>query len=218
MLENEALISEIKAIYEKIKPDILKRINEFRSIWIKKNSNQIYQELVFCLLTPQSSAKMCWLTVEDLQKKDLLYCKNQDLLSNELNRVRFKNNKARYIIELQQKFSSDTAKSIIAILEEFDNSFDRRKWLFDNIKGMGMKEASHFLRNIGLGEDLAILDRHILRNLLQLAVIERIVKSMSEKIYLEIEQKMREFAYSIKIPLDHLDFVLWYKATGIIFK
>lgn len=83
---------------------------------------------------------------------------------------------------------------------------------------MGYKEASHFLRNIGKGQDLAILDRHILKNLKLLNVIEKIPDSMPPKKYLELEQTMREFSKEIGIPLDHLDIVLWYKETKKIFK
>jgi len=90
--------------------------------------------------------------------------------------------------------------------------------LVKSIKGIGYKEASHFLRNIGLGEDLAILDRHILKNLKLLGVIEKIPKSLSRKKYFEIEGKMYEFAKEIQIPIGCLDLLLWYKQTGEIFK
>ncbi|MDM7912425.1 MAG: DNA lyase, partial [Methanotrichaceae archaeon] len=82
----------------------------------------------------------------------------------------------------------------------------------------GYKEASHFLRNIGLGGDLAILDRHILKNLALLGVIDGIPASPSKKMYLEIESKMIEFSRKAKIPMSHLDLLLWYKEAGEIFK
>ena len=87
-----------------------------------------------------------------------------------------------------------------------------------NLTGLGYKEAGHFLRNIGFGEKIAILDRHILRNLHALGVIDELPESISNKRYLEIEKKMAEFAGRIHIPLDHLDLLLWYKETGEIFK
>ena len=87
-----------------------------------------------------------------------------------------------------------------------------------NVKGMGMKEASHFLRNIGFGGELAILDRHILKNLVAVGVIPEIPKSLSPKKYLAIESAMLEFSRSMGIPMDHLDIVLWYKEAGAIFK
>lgn len=83
---------------------------------------------------------------------------------------------------------------------------------------MGYKEASHFLRNIGLADDLAILDRHILKNLKIFGIIEEIPKSLSKKKYLEIEEKMRNLANEVNIPLSHLDLLFWSKETGEIFK
>lgn len=54
---------------------------------------------------------------------------------------------------------------------------------------MSYKEASHFLRNVGFGENIAILDRHILRNLVKLEVIDELPKTLTPKLYLEIEEK-----------------------------
>jgi N-glycosylase/DNA lyase len=83
---------------------------------------------------------------------------------------------------------------------------------------MGYKEASHFLRNIGFADDLAILDRHILKNLKIFGIIEEIPKSLSKKKYLEIEEKMRNLANEVNIPVSHLDLLFWSKETGEIFK
>ena len=87
-----------------------------------------------------------------------------------------------------------------------------------NVKGMGLKEANHVLRNLGFGENIAILDRHILKNLKELNVIEEIPKSISEKKYYEIEEKMRDYCEFVKIPMDEMDLLLWYKEAGVIFK
>jgi N-glycosylase/DNA lyase len=86
------------------------------------------------------------------------------------------------------------------------------------VLGLGYKEASHFLRNIGLGEDLAILDRHILKNLMLLGVIREVPTSLSRKTYLEIERKMTAFSKEAGIPMSKLDLLLWYKEAGEVFK
>lgn len=103
-------------------------------------------------------------------------------------------------------------------MKQFNQNKDARGWLAQNVTGMGYKEASHFLRNIGLGEDLAILDRHVLKNLRLLGVIEEIPSSLSKSRYFEIEKSMKEFAEEINVPMGRLDLVLWYKETGEIFK
>ena len=96
--------------------------------------------------------------------------------------------------------------------------YKKQGMFIQNIKGMGYKEASHFLRNIGFGDELAILDRHILKNLKELGVLDEIPSSMSKKKYIEIERKMKEFSRSANIPISHLDLVFWCKETGEIFK
>jgi N-glycosylase/DNA lyase len=101
---------------------------------------------------------------------------------------------------------------------QFSDARDARDWLVQKVKGVGYKEASHFLRNIGYEEEFAILDRHILKNLKLLGVIEKIPNSLSKKRYLEIEKRMKEFAERIEIPMADLDLLLWYKETGMIFK
>ncbi|MBC8489232.1 MAG: hypothetical protein H8D45_24690 [Bacteroidetes bacterium] len=96
--------------------------------------------------------------------------------------------------------------------------FEKRKWLVKNVKGIGFKEASHYLRNIGFVENIAILDRHILKNLKIYNVINEIPKSLTFGKYIRIENKMKDFSREINISLEFLDFVFWYKETGEIFK
>ncbi len=79
-------------------------------------------------------------------------------------------------------------------LKKYNTVQERREWIVENIKGIGYKEASHFLRNIGFYKNIAILDRHILKNLKLLGVIEEIPETLSKTKYLHIEKKMAEFA------------------------
>ena len=72
--------------------------------------------------------------------------------------------------------------------------------------------------NIGFGENIAILDRHILKNLRLSRVIDEIPDSLSKKRYIDMENRMKDYATDIRIPLNHLDFVFWYMETGDVFK
>ena len=209
---------EIKELYEMRKGDIERRLKEFKELFENSNDDRIFAELIFCLLTPQSKAKICWKAVENLMEKDLLIRGSYEQVLRELKGVRFKKNKARYIMEARKTFTRENEIRIKGVISGFSDSKKAREWLVKNVKGMGYKEASHFLRNIGFGEDLAILDRHILKNLRLLGVIEAIPKTLTKKRYMEIENKMREFSRDIGIPLSHLDLLFWSKETGEIFK
>jgi len=132
--------------------------------------------------------------------------------------VRFKYKKSKYLVYAREKFSKDGKLVIRSVLEENIDTFKKREWLVNNINGIGYKEASHFLRNIGFGNEIAILDRHILRTLKSIKIIDEVPESLSKKRYLTIEEKMRNFSKAINIPMDQLDLLFWYRAKGEVFK
>jgi N-glycosylase/DNA lyase len=207
----------LKNLYKKLKPEIKKRLDEFKKN-LNKSSKDIFTELSFCILTPQSKAKNCWEAIERLKEKNLLFCGNKGQIKRELKNVRFKNKKAEYIIEARNFFSRYGKLSIKSLIKNFKNPFDLREYIVKKIKGIGYKEASHFLRNIGLGEEIAILDRHILKNLKNYGVIKEIPKTLTKKKYLKIEKKYIEFSKKLNIRPDELDLILWAKETGYVFK
>jgi len=200
----------LKKEYEKRKQIIKSRINDFEKLRGAPYS-RTFEELCFCLCTPQSKALNADKAITGLKKNGALLKGNASDISKCLKGlVRFHNNKALYI-------QNARGIDIRGILKN-KNDFDVREEIVKNIKGLGFKEASHFLRNIGRAEDLAILDVHILRNLKRLGVIKEVPKTLTRKIYYEIEEKMRVFSEDIKIPLRELDLLFWSRETGCVFK
>ena len=205
-MEKETLsVEELASIYLPIKPQIESRLQDFSRIWKQASEEELFRELVFCLLTPQSKARTCWRAVERLERKCMIKEAGPEEITRELVGVRFNLRKGDYICLARSRFSSCSLRDTLA---GFSDAFAAREWLVANIKGLGYKEASHFLRNIGLGGDLAILDRHILKNLALLGVIDEVPASPSKKLYLEIEKKMIDFSREAKIPMPHLDLQL----------
>jgi len=209
------ILEELMQQYNFVKPQIEARLMDFRRIWETATDEELFLELVFCLLTPQSRAKTCWKAVERLEQKCMIAEAAPAQISQELGGVRFHKRKGEYIFLARNIFSSMSLKATLA---GFSDPAAARQWLVENVKGLGYKEASHFLRNIGLGEDLAILDRHILKNLALLGVIKEVPTSLTKRAYLEIEKKMTAFSQEANIPLGHLDLLLWYKEAGEVFK
>jgi N-glycosylase/DNA lyase len=212
------LEDEIRAILTSVQDEIQSRLREFDSVMKTGDEESIFAELVFCILTPQSKAKSAWAAVKRLLDKGLLLTGTEDQVLRELTGVRFKYKKAGYVIEARSRFLIDGKISIKSRISRFSDVYDAREWLVRNVKGIGYKEASHFLRNIGHGADLAILDRHILKNMRSLGVIEEVPDSLSRQRYLEIEEGMKELSDRVGIFMSHLDLVLWYKETGEVFK
>jgi N-glycosylase/DNA lyase len=210
-------LDELISKYNSKKEDLKKRLEEFKAVG-KQDDARIFAELAFCLCTPQSRAITCWKAVESLTKNNLLYTGSNIQIKPFLNAVRFNENKSNYIVQAREMFSNNGSISMKDKLFSIGEPEKIRDWLYDNVNGMGMKEASHFLRNIGFGESLAILDSHILKNLVKYGVISEIPKSLTKKKYLEIEQKMKEFSQKSGIPFDELDLLFWSEETGMIFK
>ena len=210
---------EIEKIYFEKKEDIEKRLKEFKEVWEKGDNKDIHVELSFCILTPQYKAINAWKDITTLRDNGLLFSGSADEIVEYLNIVRFKNNKARYLVELREKMKNEKGEFITKdFFSDFKDVTLAREWIVKNIKGMAFKEASHFLRNVGFGKEIAILDRHILKNLVKLEVIDEVPKSITPKLYLEIEKKMKDYCKFVNISMDSLDLLLWYLEAGEIFK
>jgi len=108
-------------------------------------------------------------------------------------------------------------EQIQKILDDDIDNFSKRNMLAKKVRGFSLKESSHFMRNIGY-KGLAILDRHILRNLKELELIEKdfFIKKWND--YFLVENIFKQFADDIKLDSDILDLVLWTKETGKILK
>jgi len=217
-MEKDAKISELKELYKEKESIISRRVAEFRRLWESGDEIDYLKELIFCILTPQSKAKICWQKVLELFEEKLIFGGSVEDIASMLTGVRFRLNKARYIILASEKFIVDGKIILREKIKQFGRPLQAREWLVKNIKGMSYKEASHFLRNIGFGENLAILDRHILKNLKHFGVISEIPKSLTRKKYIGIEKKFLSFAEIINILPSNLDLLLWCKETGEVFK
>ena len=191
--------------YKKRKKEIKSRLIDF------KKQNDHFYELCFCTLTPQSNAYRCHECIQVLKKQEFLK-KNMQINHILQKYTRFHNNKSKYLISIKE-----THEKVFQDLDKILDPRKKREYLVKNVKGLGLKEASHFLRNIGY-TDLAILDRHILRNLQKLKVIIQIPRSLTKKVYLDIEEKFKKFSKKIKIPMDELDLLFWSMQTGSVFK
>jgi len=196
--------------YARKKKDIKRRLREFEEVG-RGSAKDIFTELCFCILTPQSNARQCDKAIQELKKKGLLFKASAGAIRPVLKgRSRFHNKKAGYLVDARRSFDRSALSA--------GNILDVRKKIVKDIRGVGYKEASHFLRNIGLGKDIAILDRHILKNLKRYGVIDRVPPSISVKSYLNMENAARLFAKKLGLGLEELDLLLWSRETGEIFK
>lgn len=196
------LIKEIEGLKIKIGGEVNKKLKEF-----KENFNispkQKFIELCFCILVANTSVETTKTIWRKIYKNFLYITENN--LKRELKKLsyRFYNRRANYIV-LARKY----IKKINFVIKH-KKDFETREWLVRNIKGIGWKESSHFLRNIGY-TNFAILDRHVLKILKEKEVIDKIPKTLTKKIYLEIEEKLKKITKSLNLNLAELDIYLFY--------
>ena len=98
---NKELHEEIVKIYKKIKKDIDKAIKGYKKAW-NGSEKEVFAEVAFCILTPQSKAKNAWQAITNLVNNGLLFEGQPEEIAEYLNIVRFKNNKSRYLAELRE--------------------------------------------------------------------------------------------------------------------
>ncbi len=218
MEPGKELIDELRRDYRTKKPLIVKRLAEFRAAY-GKGDRAIFEELCYCILTAGSSARMGARTVEAL--RDLLRSgEERDLQERaRLHRVRFWRLRPSYIVHTREYLKDACGMKLRKLIESFESPEERRDFFAHNkgIKGLGYKEASHFLRNIGF-PGYAILDKHILNSLREMGVISERMRPSSRAGYLAIEKRLALFALRIGIDMDHLDLLLWSRKTGEILK
>ncbi|MFH1448667.1 MAG: N-glycosylase/DNA lyase [Candidatus Micrarchaeota archaeon] len=197
------LIEEIRSTRKRIRGKVKERMDELR------NNKDWFSELCFCILTANYTAEggvKIQNAVNDFSKLPLKQIQGKLRTYGH----RFPNARANYILVARKH------KGKLNALCEMKNSNERREWLVANVKGLGYKEASHFLRNIGFF-DVAIIDRHILNVLEEYGIIKK-PKTMARKRYLEIEGTLREIASELRVSLGELDFYMWYMKTGKVLK
>ena len=200
------------SVYAERQSAIRHRLHDFANI----SATQYFYELTFCVLTPQSSAKNADATISELIRDDF-HANGFDpmpYLRDPRHYIRFHNVKAKRLLEIRSRFGD----ILPYLLNNSLSAEAKRELILANVKGLGMKEASHFLRNIGV-KGLAILDRHIFKHLKRLGIIDEVPKSgPTKKQYLAIENEWRDYANRIGISIDELDLLFWSMETGEIRK
>jgi N-glycosylase/DNA lyase len=214
------VVEDIRATHQTRKKEIRARLEQFREVWRKGNDVQFWEELVFCIFTAGASARMGFRAVEAV--RPLLMNGEREEMTLALRNAgahRFPVERPGYIVVTRSYLRSHCKMALRKKLESFADPIERRDWLAQEkqIKGLGYKEASHFLRNIGL-RGHAILDKHVMSCLMDLNVVETPKPPATRARYLEIEGRLRDFAREISIDFDELDLVLWSMKTGEVLK
>jgi N-glycosylase/DNA lyase len=215
------LIRQLKAL--NIEIAVKEKLKEFERGYLL-SAEEKFVELCFCLLVANAGLEST-LKIWKIIGKNFLTLKKREL-AERLKKLgyRFYNKRAEYIVEARKRVkdierwlvdpeSGIPTTSRHSSAQGRNDNLHMRAWLVENVKGIGWKEASHFLRNMGFF-DFAILDRHILKILARYKIIDAVPKTLIKKKYLEIENRLEEVARRAGLTMAELDIYLFYLDSG----
>ena len=213
-------VERVIATHRARRKEIRKRLGEFQEVWRKGSDVRLWEELAYCIFTAGASARMGLDSVDAV--RTLLLDGKPEAMTKALKKAgahRFPVARPQYIVVTRNYFRSEFDMKLRERLRSFADPFERRDWLAQEkqVKGLGYKEASHFLRNVGV-KGHAILDKHVMRCLSEVGVVDTSKPPSTRAKYLAVEKELIRFAREIKVDFDELDLVLWSMKTGEILK
>lgn len=208
-------IKELKAFYNERKDSIERQLNEFEQVRESADDRRIFEELVFCILTSAVGPKVGEKSLD--ATKDILLDATPEEIEERLTGVHKYPEKSYYIAHTRDYLKREHGLKMRELVNSFEDPLERREFfaLNKDIKGLGLTQASHFLRNTGF-KGYAILDRNVVRSLYDLGVLESPKPPTTKKKYIEAENKMKEYSDELGISIEELDMVLWSMKTGHI--
>ena len=213
-------VERVVATHRARRKEIRRRLGEFEEVWRKGSDARLWEELAYCIFTARASARM-GLDAVDAVRALLLDGEAEAMTAalKEAGAHRFPVARPQYIVTTRNYFRAHFGMALRKRLRSFRDPFERRDWLAQEkqVKGLGYKESSHFLRNIGV-KGHAILDKHVMRCLAEVGVVDSAKPPQTRKKYLDVERELIRFAKDIRVDFDELDLVLWSMKTGEILK
>lgn len=207
----------------------IEEIIEIRK-WSQMSEKEIVFEFILCILGSGVRYEMALsyalaikssklLTNENINNPDYIEKEISFILNGKVNnyyrdkpftKYRYPNIRSTYI-----------SKSLYSIYKDFDSfkkvfcdrksPYDLRRYFVKACIGVGPKQASHFLKNIGYTNELAILDRHIVKYL-ELAKKDSVSAYQLGKIdkYEDIESQYINTVSDFKYPIAIIDQAMWF--------
>ena len=185
----------------------------------------LWHELSCCILSSQVSYDLARAAADAIEQAGVLCCNAQSwetlaqdvhyVLSGSFNvagrawRYRFPNTKS---CQIARTWAAIRAKSqtLTSFLREFDDVTGVREWMVLHAPGLGPKQSSMFLRNVGLTLDLAVLDRHVLRYMEAIELLDRGGPYPTNlQKYEDTEFILRSYADELGYRVGLLDWAIW---------
>lgn len=141
---------------------------------IDSSENKLWEELVCCILSSQVKFELSQAVTENIKRNGLLDLKKFDsygvrlgkilntpvMINNRPVKYRFPNTKAKQIATARDNIYGNNI-SLRGMLDKYSEPSKLRVALVNLVPGLGMKQASMYLRNISHSFELAVIDAHV---------------------------------------------------------
>jgi len=203
-------------------PDITKSTSKASER--KWTERALWKEVLTCILSSQVRNEVAQVAANNIIKNVYPWSSKSiktiemevlEILTEPLNvngnyvRYRFPNAKASQVTNSINRTTHSNI-SLSGIVYSDEDTDSKRNMLVELISGMGYKQASMFLRNIGCAFDLAILDRHIFAYMDLLEISNEIDRTtLTKNKYLRIEEILKNYAACLGYAVGCVDWAIW---------
>lgn len=209
---------------------VLEQENYRTSPWERMTEDDLWHELVACILGSRVRFQVAYAAVERMDRANLLSERRRssgydeyerDVMgalwgteksprtSNSQSRYPFPKLRANQIREAAERFYARSG-TIRNLLDSARDVRDARRRLAAEVAGLGPKQASLFLRNIGYAAHVAVLDVHVLTYMNWVGLTTVPMKSVrTVRQYETLEDAFIEHACSVGYPPDRFDLAVW---------
>lgn len=186
--------------------------------WSRHSEDDLWRELVSCILGSRVRFETALAAVDRMSSMRLLSGSRrrghfdqyeQDTVTALAGRYPFYRVRANQIRRAAERLYGSRG-SIRELLDSVDDVRDARRLLASDISGLGPKQASLFLRNIGYAKHVAVLDVHVLAYMNRAGLTDAPIRSVSTvRKYEALEDSFIEHAYSLGCTPDQFDLAVW---------
>jgi N-glycosylase/DNA lyase len=200
--------------------------------WKQLSEQKLWEEMVSCILGSRTNFEIAFFYASMLSAKKLIDIEGiiddpffaeeaiKQLLESPLfvsskygkyMKYPFYHSRSEYIVRTALNIYKNENTTLKNILSKCNSEFEAREILHELVIGMGYKQTSLFLRNIGYSHNLAILDTHVLKYMTYMELLSDFSKSdiSNKRKYIRTEKILNKYAISWNKNISRLDIAIW---------
>jgi N-glycosylase/DNA lyase len=225
MSKSDVVQSAVLRVYERL--DMIKPCPN----WVQRSEQSLWHELVACMLGSRVSFEHAQAAAYHLRASGLLNVadcfRDGDEFESKIctalsapiyppltrlgigRKYQFPRVRANHIRRSADSIYQQ-CESIKSLLYSSNDSREARVKIISAALGIGPKQSSLFLRNIGYADDLAILDTHVMHYMCLLGLLTGTEKQTTQlTVYEKMEERLKAYAERLKAIISRLDTAIW---------